>query len=127
MAARWRLDRVAEQEAPDMKQRSDGATVRLGMPEFVVGAQLAVDWELWLFVETTAEVVGCEGCGSRAVGHGRRRLRVRDLPMADRPVLVWVKRLWRCPDPDCAVGTWSERVDDIAPRAVLTERARAEI
>jgi transposase-like protein len=42
-------------------------------------------------------------------------------------VLVWAKRLWRCPDPDCAVGTWSEEVDDIAPRAALTERARAEI
>jgi hypothetical protein len=28
--------------APDMRQRSDGATVPLGMPEFVVGARLAV-------------------------------------------------------------------------------------
>jgi transposase len=111
-----------------MKQRSDGATVLLGMSEFVVGVQLAVGRELWLMVETTADVVGCEGCGSRAVGHGRRRVKVRDLPMADRPVvLVWAKRLWRCPDPDCAVGTWSEQVDDIAPRAALTERARAEI
>jgi transposase len=111
-----------------MEQRSDGATVLLGMPEFVVGAQLAVGRELWLMVETTSEVVGCEGCGTRAVGHGRRRLKVRDLPMADRPVvLVWAKRLWRCPDPDCVVGTWSEEVDDIAPRAALTERARAEI
>jgi zinc-finger of transposase IS204/IS1001/IS1096/IS1165 len=111
-----------------MKQRSDGATVLLGMPEFVVGAQLEVGGELWLMVETTAEVVGCEGCGTRAVGHGRRRVRVRDLPMADRPVvLVWAKRLWRCPDPACPVATWSEEVDDIAPRAALTERARAEI
>jgi hypothetical protein len=33
---------------------------------------------------------------TRAVGHGRRRLKVRDLPMADRAVvLVWAKRLWR--------------------------------
>ena len=44
-----------------MKERSDGATVLLGMPEFVVGAQLAVGRELWLMVETTADVVGCEG------------------------------------------------------------------
>ena len=68
-----------------MKQRSDGATALLGMLEFVVGAQLEVAGELWLLVETTAEVVGCEACGTRAVGHGRRRLKVRDLPMADRP------------------------------------------
>jgi transposase len=48
--------------------------------------------------------------------------------MADRPVvLVWAKRIWRCLDPDCPVTTWSEEVDEIAPRAALTERARAEI
>jgi hypothetical protein len=53
---------------------------------------------------------------------------VRDLPLADRPVvLVWSKRLWRCPEPGCAVCTWSEESGQIAPRAVLTERARAEI
>jgi transposase len=67
-------------------------------------------------------------CGVRAVGHGRRRVKVRDLPITDRPVvLVWAKRLWRCPEPACAMGTWSEDSDEIAPRAVLTERARAEI
>jgi integrase len=56
-------------------------------------------------------------------GHGRRRLNVRDLPVADRPVvLVWAKRLSRCPDLDCAVGTRSEEVDDIASRAALTDR-----
>jgi hypothetical protein len=53
---------------------------------------------------------------------------VRDLPLADRPVvLVWAKRLWRCPEPACPARTWSEGCDQIAPRAVLTERARAEI
>ena len=60
-----------------MKQRSDGATVLLGMPEFVVGAQLKVGRELWLMVETTADMVGCEGCGSRANGVGRDRLHCR--------------------------------------------------
>jgi transposase len=108
--------------------RSEGATALLGMPEFVVGAQIDMDGEWWLALETTASVVGCEACGARSVGHGRRRVKVRDLPMADRPVvLVWAKRIWRCPDPDCAVTTWSEEVDEIAPRAALTERARAEI
>ena len=48
--------------------------------------------------------------------------------MADRPVvLVWAKRLWRCPEPACPTGSWSEESDEIAARAVLTERARAEI
>jgi transposase len=53
---------------------------------------------------------------------------VRDLPLADRPVvLVWARRLWRCAEAVCEVGTWSEESDAIAARAVLTERARAEI
>ncbi len=108
--------------------RSEGATALLGMEEFVVGAQEEVDGEVWLMVETTADVVGCEGCGTRAVGHGRRVVKVRDLPAGDRPVvLLWRKRIWRCPDPDCDVRTWSEETDAISPRAVLTERARAEI
>ncbi len=108
--------------------RSEGASALLGMEEFVVGAQQEVDGELWLAVESTADVVGCDGCGTRAVGHGRRVVRVRDLPIGDRRVvLVWRKRLWRCPEPACAVGTWWEQTDGIAPRAVLTERARAEI
>src|SRR5262245_33179545 len=59
--------------------------------------------------------VGCDGCGTRAVGHGRRTVKVRDLPMADRSVvLVWAKRIWRCPDLDCEITTWSEEVDEIA-------------
>jgi transposase len=95
--------------------RSDGATALLGMPGFVVRAQIEEQGEWWLAVETTAEVVGCELCGTRAVGHGRRRVRVRDLPIADRPVvLVWAKRIWRCPDSDCAVRVWSEDVDEVA-------------
>jgi transposase len=111
-----------------VKHRSEGATALLGMPGFVVGAQMEEDGELWLHVETAAEVVGCASCGTRAVGHGRRRVKVRDLPMAGRPVvLVWAKRIWRCGDPDCVVGTWSEHNPAIAPRASLTERARAEI
>lgn len=111
-----------------MKHGSEGATALLGMPGFVVGAHLEMDGEVWLLVETTAEVVGCPGCGTRAVGHGRRRVRVRDLPMAGRPVvLVWAKRKWRCPEADCATKTWTETSDAIGPRASLTERARAEM
>lgn len=108
--------------------RSEGATALLGMEEFVVGAQADVDGEVWLMVETAASLVGCDGCGTKAVGHGRRVVKVRDLPVGDRPVvLVWRKRIWRCPDPDCVVRTWTEETDAIAPRAALTERARAEI
>ncbi len=111
-----------------MMHRSEGATALLGMPGFVVGAQLEVDGEMWLAVETTADVVGCSACGTPAVGHGRRQVKVRDLPMAGRPVvLVWAKRIWCCPEPDCATNTWTETVEVIRVRSALTERARAEM
>lgn len=111
-----------------MRHGSDGATALLGMPGFVVGAHEEIDDELWLSVETTGAMSGCWSCGTRAVGHGRRRVAVRDLPIGGRPVvLVWAKRIWRCPEPDCEVGTWSERSEAVAPRLELTERARAEI
>lgn len=107
---------------------SSGATALLGMDGFVVGAQFERDGEVWVLVETTEVVVGCPGCGVRAVGNGRRAVKVRDLPVGDRPVvLVWRKRTWRCVEADCVVRSFSEEVDAIAARACLTERARAEI
>jgi transposase len=52
---------------------------------------------------------------------------VRDLPIGGRPVvLAWRKRVWRCVEPACAVRTWTEQTAAIPPRAVLTQRARAE-
>ena len=111
-----------------MMHRSEGATALVAMPGFVVGAQVEVDGEWWLAVETSADVVGCSSCGTRAVGHGRRRVKVRDLPIAGRPVvLVWAKRIWRCPEPACDTATWTETTEAIAARGALTERARAEI
>ncbi len=71
-------------------------------------AAAEVDGELHQLVETQANVVACTGCGTRAVSKGRRRTRVRDLTCGGRPVVVvWNKRLWRCPDDDCDVNTWT--------------------
>lgn len=107
---------------------SRGATALVGLPGFVVGAHELIDDEWWLYVETEADLVGCPDCGVRAVGHGRRPTAVRDLPVAGRPVvLVWAKRRWRCPDPDCGRTTWLESSELIAPRASLTARARRRI
>jgi transposase len=92
----------------------------------VVSAEL-VDDEWQLAVQATATMVGCAGCGVRATPHGRRVVGVGDLPVGGRPVvLLWRKRIWRCRESACGVRTWTERVSGIAPRAVLTERARAE-
>jgi transposase len=106
---------------------SASASRLLGLDGFeVVSAELqGGEWQL--VVQTTATVIGCAGCGVRATPHGRRTVRVRDLPIGGRPVvLAWCKRLWRCREPACQVRTWTEWVAAIGPRAVLTQRARAE-
>ena len=41
--------------------------------------------------------------------------------------MVDARRRWRCPEALCSTRTRSEQIDAIAPRAVLTERARQRI
>ena len=109
------------------QHRSASASRLLGLDGFKVLAAEIAGGEWQLEVQTTATVVGCQGCGMRAELHGRRTVRVRDLPIAGRPVvLAWRKRIWRCREPACAVRTWTEQAAAVRPRAVLTERARAE-
>jgi transposase len=100
----------------------------LGLPGFVVLAVSDYAGELEQAIETTADVVGCPECGAVAQLHDRRPTWVRDLPSGGRPVmLVWVKRVWRCGYAVCPKRTWTETSEAIAPRASLTERARAEM
>jgi transposase len=109
------------------RHRSASASRLLGLEGFEVLAAEITGGEWHLTVQTTATVVGCIGCGTRAELHGRRTVRVRDLPAGGRPVvLAWRKRLWRCGEETCQMGTWTERAVAIGPRAVLTQRARAE-
>ena len=77
--------------------RSEGATALLGMDEFVVGAQAEVDGEVWLAVETVTDVVGCDACGTRAVGHGRR------------PTRRWGQRQIRLLQDTVAQAAWGRR------------------
>jgi transposase len=99
----------------------------LSLEGFEVLAAEVVDGEWQLAVQTTATMVECPGCGVRVTPHGRRTVRVRDLPIGGRPVVLWWrKRIWRCGESACKVRTWTERPVAIRPRAVLTERARAE-
>lgn len=76
-------------------------------------------------VESPARVEGCRSCGVLARSHGRRMVRMIDSPCFGRPVeLWWRKRVWRCDEPDCPVGAFTEQDDRIArPRALLTTRA----
>ena len=76
-------------------------------------------------VESARAVMGCRTCGVIAHSHGRREVVLIDAPCFDRPVkIVWRKRTWRCVDPACPVGTFTEQNPTVAePRALLTVRA----
>ena len=111
-----------------MEINGSGAVAVLGLEGLVLRAAVEEDGELWQLVETTDDFVGCSDCGTRARSKGRPVTEVRDMACGGRPVrLAWRKRRWYCPDPDCGTRTWTERIDAIAPRAGLTERARVDI
>ena len=97
-----------------------------GLAGFQVLSAGEVGGELELVVQTTDELVGCPACGAIAVAKDRRPCWVRDLPIGGRPVVLcrW-KPIWRCAHWLCEINTWTETHAPIAPRAVLTERARA--
>jgi transposase len=101
------------------------AEALLGLPGFrVLEVVEAATGELTVKVETTAEVMGCPGCGVRAEAQDRMPVTYRDLECFGRPVrLVWLKRRGRCRDGDCVVRTWTETCDEVASRVLLTRRA----
>src|SRR3954465_203706 len=97
-----------------------------GLAGFEILAAADAGGELELLVQTTADLVGCPRCGAGARAKDRRPSWVRDLPISGRPVvLCWWKRVWACPYSACEQRTWTEQHEAIAPRAGLTERARA--
>lgn len=102
------------------------ADALLGVDGIHVSSVTATATGLVLRTETGEDITGCPDCGVVAVGHGRRQVRLHDIPCFGRPVrLLWAKRVWRCPDPDCPRTTFTEEHPLAAPRAKLTARAVA--
>jgi transposase len=103
------------------------AEALLGLDGFRVLGVDETSAEVIVTVETTADFVGCSACGVRAEAQDRVRVDIRDLPCFGRPArLVWMKRRWRCVDPDCEAKTWTEGSAHVPSRAVLTVRAGME-
>jgi transposase len=110
-----------------VEHHGSAGTALLGLDGFVLLGVSTAYGEVEQVIETIATEAWCLGCGVAAKPHGRRRTAIRDLPSAGRPVtLVWLKRLWRCPETVCEVTSWSETSEAIGPRSCLTERARRE-
>ena len=88
---------------------AQAGAVLVGLPDFEVLASGEVGGEIELLVQLRARVEGCPKCGVVAKPKGRRAVLVRDLPARGRPVtLVWSKRLWRCAEQQCPMGSWSQ-------------------
>jgi hypothetical protein len=99
----------------------------LGLPGFRVLEVVETAAELVVRIETTASLMGCAGCGTRAEVHDRVEVAIRDLPCFGRPArLVWRKLRWRCREPLCERKTWTETSQHLDGQVVLTRRAGAE-
>jgi transposase len=84
--------------------------------------------EVVVRVESTRAKAFCPSCRRRAQAHDRVEVHLRDAHCFSRPArLVLVKRRWRCRRRGCVRKTWTERIEGIAPRQVLTLRAGMEV
>jgi transposase len=109
----------------DVDATSRTVQIVLDLPGFVLLGAGEYGGELELLVETVPMVVHCRRCGGRAWAHDRREHLLRDVSVAGRAaVLVWWKRIWRCPNRSCQARTWSETSPVAAPREALTTRAK---
>ena len=103
------------------------AEAMLGLDGFRVLGVQETDAEVVIEIETSADLVGCPGCGVVARAHGRMVVECRDLAAFGRPArLVWAKRRWRCEEAMCEVRTWTEESAAFSSRCLLTRRAAAE-
>jgi transposase len=110
-----------------MNDGNDFDSALLGLPGFRVTAVTDDGDERLVGIETIRQAAGCPSCGVIAKTKDRLRVVIRDLPAFDRGVkLVWSKRRFFCPEPDCPERTWSERSAELPERRVLSARAARE-
>ncbi|GAA3076372.1 MULTISPECIES: ISL3 family transposase [Actinomycetes] len=78
-------------------------------------------------VESSPSGTGCPDCGVIATSAGRKTIELIDAPVYGAPArLRWRKRRWRCGDPDCSTGVFTEQNPVVAAeRALLTRRCIA--
>lgn len=89
---------------------SAAAVVMLGIDGVRVLEAREIDGEIELVVETTTDRAWCGSCGVRAHSKGRPTVVVRDVTgFGRRSRLRWRKRRWRCPEPACRAGSWTEQ------------------
>jgi hypothetical protein len=134
-------DQAARPKASTLSEPTACSRARLDTDRYCDRCDLLVDLEgfhvtevaehirrgtaLRVVVESASREEGCPACGVIAHSHGRRSVRLVDVPCSGLPVeLVWRKRTRRCAEPACAGRVFTEQHDAVArPRALLTVRA----
>jgi transposase len=100
----------------------------LGLPGLVVLEVDDAPGDRVVTVESTRRAATCGSCRRRAEAQDRVDVYLRDLHCFGRPTrLVVRKRRWRCRTKRCRTKTWTETIEGVAPRQVLTLRAGAEV
>lgn len=100
----------------------------LGFPGLKVLAVEEGGGELVVRAESTRAKATCPSCRRRAQAQDRVEVQLRDLHCFGRACrLVIRKRRWRCRRRGCIKKTWTEKVEGVAARQVLTVRAGAEV
>lgn len=123
-----RVSTTKKVETPDASDGNGVAERMLGLPGLKVLEVEEHDAEVVIRVESTRARAYCSSCRRRAQAQDRVEVHVRDQHCFGRAArLVIDKRRWRCRTPGCVRKTWTERIDGIAPRQVLTVRAGAEV
>jgi transposase len=111
-----------------MNDGSGLAERMLGLPGLVV---LDVDerpGEVVMTVETTRRTAHCASCRKRAKPHDRTAVQLRDVHLCGRALrLVVLKRRWCCKTKGCQKKTWTEKIDGVTARQLLTRRAGQEV
>jgi len=105
----------------------------LGIPGLVVTAVTEdEDGQVTAHVETHPDLREqareCHGCGRRGVIKERPGTEPRDIPWGGRAIrLQWRKMRLECTNGKCPVGTFTEWLPAVPPRARLTDRERDQI
>ncbi len=104
------------------------ATTLFDLPGFRVASVELTPLNLRrVIVMQVADEHGCPQCGVLVGGkpYDVREMRVKDLPVGHRPLLVvWRKRRYRCLQSRCPQRVFTERSEQIPPRHRLTQRLR---
>ena len=109
----------------------DATSLLFDLPGFwVVSVEVTPLGLRQVIVMQVADEHACPRCGVLAGGkpYDVREMRVKDLPVGHRPLLVvWRKRRYRCLQSRCPQRVFTERSEQIPPRHRLTRRLRQRL